>query len=214
MQLNRATVTLVKLISCSGSVARCCLGVLAIWFIPLTSIAEGKTQNQVLPSLSSLHEVSHNQADTEDTCPDNPKELMPLLLNDLPAYSNRVIQRTQNLNQSAGTKNYIITASEAEYEPLNLPRIQYNPIDDHDPEQVFFTVLERQYINNRIVKIPTYHWLFLTQTASGWRMVMMFSRFGTANSKPPTPPRETTNGIIGRGVQLWLRDCRARTVRL
>ncbi|MEL6786335.1 MAG: hypothetical protein AAFO76_02780, partial [Cyanobacteria bacterium J06607_15] len=83
--------------------------------------------------------------------------------------------------------------------------------DNRDPEQVFFTVLERQYINNKIVEIETYHWLFLSQTDSGWRTVMMFSRFGNSDqANPPTPPRETTNGIIGRGVQLWLRDCRAR----
>ena len=205
--------------ACGESVARCS-SVLGIWFISLTPIAEGKISNRVLPLSSPPYEVSENKADTEDkedefTCPDNLKELMSLLLDDLPAYSNRVIQRTQNLNQSAGTKNYIIIASEAEYEPLNLPRIQYNSIDDRDPEQVFFTVLERQYINNRIVEIPTYHWLFLTQTDSGWRMVMMFSRFGnSADNQPPTPPRETSDGIIGRGVRLWLRDCRARTVRL
>ncbi|MBE9044228.1 hypothetical protein IQ255_07410 [Pleurocapsales cyanobacterium LEGE 10410] len=174
-------------------------------------------QRLPLPSSATYTEISHgNKAVTKDefTCPDNLKKLIPLLLKDLPAYSNRVIQRTQDLNRSAGIKNYIIIASKAEYEPLELPRIQYNPIDERDPEQVFFTVLERQYINNKIVKIPTYHWLFLTQTDSGWRMVMMFSRFGnSADNKPPTPPRETTNGILGRGVQLWLRDCRAGTVR-
>ena len=143
------------------------------------------------------------------TCPNDVKELTPLLLKDLPAYSNRVIQRTQDLNQAAGIENYIIIASEAEFEPLKLPRLQYNPIDDKDPEQVFFTVFERRYTDGRIIEIQTYHWLFLTQTDSGWRTVIMFSRFGNDNDRPPTPPRETTNGIIGRGVQLWLRDCRA-----
>ena len=152
---------------------------------------------------------------TEDnfTCPDDVKQLTALLLEDLPSYSNRVIQRTQDLNQAAGIKNYIITASEAEFEPLELPRLQYNPIDDKDPEQVFFTVFERQYIDRKIVEIQTFHWLFLTQTDSGWRTVMMFSRFGNNNDRPPTPPKETTNGILGRGVQLWMRDCRAGTVR-
>ena len=149
------------------------------------------------------------------TCPDDVKELTTLLLKDLPSYSNRVIQRTQDLNQAAGIENYIITASEAEFEPLPLPRLQYNPIDDKDPEQVFFSVFERQYIDGKIVEIQTYHWLFLTQTDSGWRIVMMFSRFGNDNKyRPPTPPKETTDGIIGQGVQLWLRDCRAGTVRL
>lgn len=148
------------------------------------------------------------------TCPANIQELTSLLLTDLPGYSNRVIQRTQDLNKSAGVRNYIITASEAEFEPLGLPRLQYDKIDNQDPKQVFFTVLERQYINDKIVDLQTYHWLFLTQTDSGWRTVMMFSRFGDfAANMPPTPPRETTNGIIGQGVKLWLKDCRAGTVR-
>ena len=153
---------------------------------------------------------------TEDsfTCPDDVEQLTALLLEDLPAYSNRVIQRTQDLNQAAGIENYIITASKAEFEPLPLPRLQYNSIDDKDPEQIFFTVFERQYIEGKIVEIQTYHWLFITQTDSGWRTVMMFSRFGNDNEyRPPTPPKETTDGILGRGVQLWLRDCRAGTVR-
>lgn len=149
-----------------------------------------------------------------DRCPDNVRKLTTLLLKDLPSYSNRVIQRTQDLNQAEGIENYIITASKAEFEPLKLPRLQYNPIDDEDPEQVFFTVLERQYIDNKIVDIQTYHWLFLTQTDSGWRTVMLFSRFGNSvKDKPPAPPKETTNGIIGRGVQLWLRDCRAGRIK-
>ena len=148
------------------------------------------------------------------SCPGDLRQLTSLLLKDLPQYSNRVIQRTQTANREAGIRNFIVTASQAEFEPLNLPRIQYDRIDSREPEQVFFTVLERQYSNNRIINTQTYHWLFLTQTSNGWQTVMMFSRFGNSqNGQPPTPPRETTNGIIGQGVQLWLKDCRAGTVR-
>ena len=130
--------------------------------------------------------IAEGSTTTEDnSCPDDVKELTALLLKDLPAYSNRVIQRTQDLNQAAGIENYIITANHAEFEPLELPRLQYNPIDDKDPEQVFFTVFERQYIEGKIVEIQTYHWLFLTLTDSGWRTVMMFSRFGNDNDRPP-----------------------------
>ncbi len=157
------------------------------------------------------------RSDTGDSlsCPDDLKQLTSLLLKDLPNYSNRVIQRTQRENRKAGIRNFIITAGQAEFEPLELPRIQYNPIDDEDPQQVFFTVLERQYKNNKITNIQTYHWLFLTQTDLGWQTVMMFSRFGNSKeTKPPAPPRETTDGIIGQGVQLWLKDCRAGRVRL
>ncbi len=156
-----------------------------------------------------------NQSSTNSfSCPEDLRQLTSLLLKDLPQYSNRVIQRTQTANREAGIRNFIVTASQAEFEPLDLPRIRYNQIDNREPEQVFFTVLERQYSNKRIINIQTYHWLFLTQTSNGWQTVMMFSRFGNSQAgQPSTPPRETTNGIIGQGVQLWLKDCRAGTVR-
>lgn len=177
------------------------------------AIANPFTTTEV--NFTKLKNVPSSQGGVSLSCPDDLKQLTALLLKDLPAYSNRVIQRTQDLNQAAGIKNYIITASKAEFEPLKLPRLQYDSIDDKDPEQVFFTVFERQYIDNKIVEIQTYHWLFLSKTDSGWRIVMMFSRFGNSSEeRPPTPPKETTDGIIGRGVQLWLRDCRAGTLRL
>lgn len=158
---------------------------------------------------------AQTSSEPEFSCPQDVKQLTSLLLRDLPNYSNRVIQRTQRENREAGIRNFIITASKPEFEPLGLPRIQYNPIDDRNPEQVFFTVLERQYNNNKVESIQTYHWLFLTQTDLGWQPVIMFSRFGNSEAmKPPAPPRETTNGIIGQGVQLWLKDCRAGRIKL
>ena len=181
-------------------------------FLSLPVVSDRLNAASILLADESIEDT---QSDPElFTCPDNIQELTSRLLQDLPSYSNRVIQRTQDLNQSAGIENYIIIASKADLEPLDLPRIQYSQIDNQDPEQVFFTVFERQYIEGEIVEIQTYHWLFLTNTDSGWRTVMLFSRFGNSRDNvPPAPPRETTNGIIGRGVQLWLRDCRAGTVR-
>ena len=156
------------------------------------------------------------KTESEDnlSCPEDLKQLTALLLRDLPDYSNRVIQRTQRANRKAGIRNFIITAGQPEFEPLNLPRIQYDSTDNQDPEQVFFTVLERQYNNNQVTNTETYHWLFLTQTNSGWQTVMMFSRFGNSKAiKPPAPPIETTDGIIGQGVQLWLKDCNANRIK-
>lgn len=166
-------------------------------------------------SMVIARDAAGNSTKKNFICPNNAPELIPLLLKDLPAYSNRVIQRTQNLNQAAGIENYILTASQAEFEPLQLPRLPYDQIDSvQEPTQVFFTVLERQYSQNKIVDIPSYHWLFLTSTTRGWQTVMLFSRFGnTTENSPPAPPRETTDGIIGQGIQLWLRDCNAGAVR-
>ncbi|MGD1921441.1 MAG: hypothetical protein ACFCAD_22665 [Pleurocapsa sp.] len=167
----------------------------------------------IVPIKSVGSQVS-SSADDSFTCPQDLNKLTSLLLKDLPNYSNRVIQRTQTENRKAGIRNFIIVASRPEFEPLDLPRIQYNTIDNQDPQLVFFTVLERQYNNNKLTNIQTYHWLFLTQTENGWQTVLMFSRFGNAQAtKPPAPPRETTNGIIGRGVQLWLKDCREGRIK-
>ena len=167
-----------------------------------------------MPILLSLASSKTTNAQTNFSCPKDIQKLTSLLLKDLPDYSNRVIQRTQTANRQVGVRNFIITATKAQFEPLPLPRLQYAPINNEEPEQVFFTVAEKQYSNNRVTTMQTYHWLFLAQTDDGWRTVMMFSRFGnSSSSNPPTPPQETTNGIIGRGVQLWLRDCRAGTVR-
>lgn len=163
----------------------------------------------ILP-LKLISHASSSSPNENSSCPQDIKQLTTLLLQDLPNYSNRVIQRTQRTNRQAGIRNFIITASRAEFEPLELPRLQYTQVDNSDPEQVFFTVLERQYRDGRITNNQTFHWMFITPTDNGWRLVMMFSRFGNSQENtPPTPPQETTNGIIGRGVQLWLRDCRA-----
>ncbi len=171
-----------------------------LWLIILLSFGSKSINAQ---------ESKINHCDAELT------SLTPLLLDELPDYANRVIQRTQKLNRQAGINNYIIAAGQAELEPLNLPRIKYSSQGSQSTEQVFFTILERQYNQQKVTKIETYHWLFLVPTNSGWRMVMMFSRFGDSQKKnPPTPPQETSDGIIGQAVQLWLRDCRAGKVNL
>ncbi len=98
-----------------------------------------------------LRSIANETDLSEDnfTCPDNVKELTTLLLKDLPAYSNRVIQRTQAINQAAGIENYIITASEAEFEPLDLPRLQYETKGDRDPDPDFNTKPKAIAIQNK-----------------------------------------------------------------
>lgn len=171
---------------------------LAIFTLVFFLLIPNKLVNSQLPT------------NTNHSCPAEIKTLTSLLLRDLPNYANRVIQITQNLNQAAGIDTYIITAGKAEYKPLNLPHIEYDPINSESLEQIFFTVLERQYSNNQKLERQTFHWLFLTPSDDGWYMVTMYSRFGKSRQENiPTPPQESSNGIIGQAVNTWLRDCRA-----
>ncbi len=146
-------------------------------------------------------------------CANDLESLVSLLLNDLPSYANRVIQRSNSrYSQFETIPTYILVAGNPEFQPLPLT---VNPslfLDDDSVKQVFFTTLERQYLrDNKLVEIQNYHWLFLTQTNKGWQLVMLLSRLGkSTNPQLPSPPLDTTNGIIGQAVKLWLRDCRYR----
>ena len=145
----------------------------------------------------------------EKSCPHDIANLTTLLIEDIPDYSNRVLKRTQNIHQDAGIDTYIVTAGQPELEPLNLPQIDYGSTTPETTKQIFFTTLERQYNNRKKIERQTYHWLFVTMTDSGWHLVTMYSRFGHATKNtPPTPPIESSNGIIGQAASLWLRDCR------
>ena len=192
-----------------------------LFFIPLFGVNEPSSLN--IQSLHVLNKQPIEQVLKSDVknnyCSQEVESLTDILLKELPDYSNRVIQRTQNLNQEGGISTYIVAAGKGQLEPLDLPQIQYNTVATESTKQIFFTTLERQYITeNLTAQLPktrklereTYHWLFLTPTNHGWRMVTMFSRFGSAaQNNLPTPPQESSNGIIGQAIQLWLRDCRA-----
>ena len=143
-------------------------------------------------------------------CPTNVETLAELLLDDIPDYTNRVRQRA--IRTSNSSFSYVIVAGQPEFEPLPL-NITENFQTDESVKQLFFTTLERRYTGEQVFEVQNYHWLFLTQTDSGWRMVTVFTRFGS--SKPnisPTPPKETSDGTIGQAIRFWLRDCRARQV--
>jgi len=148
-------------------------------------------------------------------CSEDLQTLTPLLLRDLPNYANRVIQRSRSLPNSPDLKAYVLLAGKAEYEPLDLGTSkQFQPTTDNTAQQIFFTTLERQYINQKAVEIQNYHWLFLTPSPDGWRLGMSLTRFGTLDkTNPPSPPRDTSNAVIGQAVKLWLRDCRAGTIK-
>jgi hypothetical protein len=152
------------------------------------------------------------------SCPTDLETLTALLLRDLPSYANRVIQQSRRLNRTATSSTYVLLAGRPEFEPLTLGPGEYTSpnagADPEPPQQMFFTTLERQYLSGKASEIQLYHWLFLTRTSDGWRLAIMFSQIGSsAPNRPPTPPRESSKGIVGQAVSRWLRDCRAGAIR-
>ncbi|WP_392532716.1 hypothetical protein [Nostoc sp. C117] len=140
------------------------------------------------------------------------------LLQDLPSYANRANQRARRRSRSADLYSYMLVAGRPEFTALPLNIEEYSTATPESSasgvEQVFFTTLERQYIGKTAVELQEFHWLLLTKTNSGWRLVMMFSQTGAYPKKqPPSPPRDSSNGAIAQGVQVWLRDCQAGSVR-
>lgn len=144
------------------------------------------------------------------TCPDQLEAVMPLLLRDLPSYANRVSQRAYTNYRTSEVPGYVLLAGRPEYEPLTLAAGEYTSATESEVPQVFFTTLERQYFSQDAFRLQHYHWLFLTQTESGWRFVLMLSSVGNfAADEPPTPPRDSSQGVIAQAIRLWLRDCEA-----
>lgn len=161
------------------------LSILCFWGIPL-------------PLLSQ---------EVDQSCPDNLSDLSEKLLTDLPSYTNRVIQRSQ-LTRTPFNDTYIIVAGQPEFEPLTLTHQQYKPIFPNSTQQLLFTTLERHYINQRSTTYESYYWVFLTQENEQWYLVKVLSALASLNENDvPLPPQDATDGAIGQGIQLWLRDC-------
>lgn len=145
--------------------------------------------------------------------------LITFLLRDLPSYANRATQRGRRLRRSSDIYSYMLIAGRPEFQPLPL-KVDGSNTDGQkttasDVEQVFFTTLERQYIDKKAVELEEFHWLLLTKTGNDWRFVMMFSQIGTYPlQQPPSPPRDSSNGSVAQGIKAWLRDCQAGSVRV
>lgn len=161
-----------------------------------------------------------------EPCPSAPQVLATQLLADLPSYANRVASRNLDLSTNPiQPVSSILVASAPDLTPLDLAQMSpagaaSDRIPDTDLQQVFFTTLERQYWQGQPISLQHHHWLFLTPTEEGWHMALLFSSLGTYPSsgplgslhRAPTPPRESSDGIVGQAVRLWLRDCRAGAV--
>lgn len=188
----------------------------------LSVVLAGSFRGVALGQATRAADPSYVPLRPKTTCPSDVEALTALLIRDLPGYTNRVLQRTVAAlpsNETDGREAYrpshVLIAGRAEFEPIDL--------DDYtlttDPEaggpisQVFFTTLSRQYAELRDRQVQEYHWLFLTQAEDGWRLAFMFSAIDDALTLGAAlPPRESSEGSVGKAVQLWLRDCRAGAI--
>ncbi len=146
------------------------------------------------------------------------EQLTPQLLQDLPGYANRATQRARRRSRSVDIYSYVLVAGKPEFQPLPINsghNLDGQTSTNTEVGQVFFTTLERQYITGKIVESQQFHWLLLTKSNSGWRLVMMFTQIGGySTSEVVSPPRDSSNGVIAQAVKTWLRDCQAGSVRV
>ena len=156
-------------------------------------------------------------------CPTDLTDLTPLLIRDVPTYANRVLQRSLGDVPDTGDgpplaqyrPSYVLLAGQTEVAPLDMTdRIYTTDLDAGEHlEQLFFTTLERTYNRAELIEITHYHWLFLAPDEKGWRLALMFSAIDSQDDgRPILPPQESSNGSVGRGVELWLRNCRAGAI--
>lgn len=176
------------------------LSIIIINFIPSPILAE----DEKIKLNNNIH-----------TCNKDWKEMTQSLTRNIADYGNRIIQSSRiypNLERILPT--YIITASIPDTQPLPLNNFASEKINtsfQEETKQLFFTTLERQYSHDsRIIEAQNFHWLILTLTPQGWQLVKAMTRFAYPQSQGDfsiSPPHDTTNGIIGQAVNLWLRDC-------
>ncbi len=144
-------------------------------------------------------------------CPADLEPLVAQLLNDLPTYSNLVASRSlSHPEERSSPFGTVLVAGRPDFTPLPLGAAA----PEENLHQVFFTTLERQYWQQQAVSLQHYHWLFLAQGDDGWRLSLIYSSVGTypAGSRGATPPQESSQGLVGQAIALWLRDCRAGAI--
>ncbi|MEH2444376.1 MAG: hypothetical protein V7K18_00925 [Nostoc sp.] len=188
------------------------------WVLGSNSLAYPALSINLTPKPSVLAERENVNGGARSLCSEQNLETFTIqLLEDLPSYTNRVSQRARRLSRSSDVYSYMLVAGRPEFTPLPLNLEEYSA-DAKTPasgvEQVFFTTLERQYIGKKAVELQEFHWLLLTKTKTGRRLVMMFSQTGSYSAQQPlSPPRDSSNGTVAQAVEAWLRDCQAGSVR-
>ena len=137
-------------------------------------------------------------------CTQDLNQLTEQMLIDLPDYTNRVMRRAQTLDRSDLQVRHVIVASKPEFYPIPLPQRQYTRVFTDSPTQIFFTTLERRYIQEKPVETQGFHWLFLVETQQGWDFLLLLS--SNQSEQVSTPPRESNQTAIASAIRLWLRD--------
>ncbi|OYD88704.1 hypothetical protein CDG77_22325 [Nostoc sp. 'Peltigera membranacea cyanobiont' 213] len=171
------------------------------------------------PNPSALAERENVNDGAKSLCSEQNLETLTIqLLEDLPSYTNRASQRARRLSRSSDIYSYVLVAGKPEFSPLPLNLEEYGADASKNSasgiEQVFFTTLGRQYIGRKALELQEFHWLLLTKTTTGWRLVMMFSQTSSNSTQQPlSPPRDSSNGTVAQGVKTWLRDCQAGSVQ-
>ncbi len=147
------------------------------------------------------------------SCPVTPATLTSLLLRDLPGYVNRLARREVR----SGSESYVVAASAADLTPLPVKSSESPEVPDKNLHQVFFTTLEREYHHNQMQQWQQHHWLFLAQTAQGWRLALIYSRlapYPTDPTQPLVPAHDSIQSLTAEAIRIWLRDCNAGAVKL
>jgi hypothetical protein len=189
------------------------------WVLVSNSFTYPAFSKNFTPNPSVLAGRENTNDGAKSLCSEQNLETLTIqLLQDLPSYTNRASQRARRLSRSSDIYSYMVVAGRPEFTPLPLNLEEYSAETSKSSasgvEQVFFTTLERQYIGKKAIELQEFHWLLLTKTTTGWRLVMMFSQTGSdSGDQPLSPPRDSSNGAIAQGVNTWLRDCQAGSVR-
>jgi hypothetical protein len=153
-----------------------------------------------------------NRHRRHSACPATPETLLPILLRDLPSYVNRLARRQLR----SGRESYVVTASAADLTPLPVKSSEYPESPDKNLHQVFFTTLEREYDRNQLQQWQQHHWVFLTQTAQGWQLALMYSHlapYPADPAQPQLPARDSSQSLTAEAIRVWLRDCQAGAVK-
>ena len=195
-----------------GSVIIGMAAIACLLLVPLVPATAAITSPGRSPQLQNP-KTRRLPASRPQTCPTTPAALTQLLLRDLPGYINRLARR----NGRSGGEIYVVAASGADLTPLPVKSSESPNVPDKNLHQVFFTTLEREYDRNQMQQWQQHHWLFLAQTAQGWQLALIYSRFApypTDSAQPLLPARDSSQSLTAGAIRVWLRDCNAGAIRL